>query len=256
MDTHKRGYRSSRPSRPPPMGRRQRNPGQEPRHGADSLRASGNTSEGASEIQEGTTQSVGRPTLPGQAQATQVPPQAPAVKDPSGPAPGPATAPEPPQEARTSQAGEAGTRAEAPQGARAKSTSKVAGATSLSKEDWRQIEAALKELEIGPENRDHAVILMAALVVGANADTVAKATGLNRDKVVRPIAKRLRDNGVWRNGVTYCQWLDGPPEEGATAFLCDVLVAEGRVRRVSTNDEVKWANEDGTPHTGKGQTTA
>ena len=130
----------------------------------------------------------------------------------------------------------------------------MASAPSLSKEDWKYINDAIKVfIEDGlfePEYRDPAVILLTALVVGANADTVATATGLNRDKVVRPIGKLLRASGVWKNGVTYCQWFDDDWKVGNISFLCDVMCAAGQIVRIPEDDA-----DDGTPHTRTDQET-
>jgi len=120
----------------------------------------------------------------------------------------------------------------------------------LTDEDRRLIKEALKAFEVDEDAEVPASILLAALVVGANADTVAKALGLNRDNVVRPIAKRLRDNGVWKNGVTYCGWFDDDEKVGAASFLCDTLVAMGRANR---GEGFEKLIQDGTAHTRQGQ---
>lgn len=254
MDTHSRDYRSSACGTT--LGRRQRNPRGEPRHRENSLRPPGDTQEGAEPIQEATSQSDGGPSLQGQAQAPTSPSQAGEVEDPSGPSPSTDQASERPAEAGTEQASGAGPGAEATKGARAKPSSKMASPTSLSEKDWKDINESLKifidDGMFEGEHRDHALILLAALVVGANADTVAKATGLNRDKVVRPIAKRLRDGGIWKNGVTQCQWFDDDLRVGNTAFILDVLCAAGLICR-EPDDGEKYLNNDGTPHTRPGQ---
>ena len=258
MNTVNRDYRSSRPARGTPLGRRQRNPRREPRDGEDRLRPPGNPQEGARSIQETTSQSDGGPSIPRQTQTTSTPPQTGEGQDPCGPATSPTATPESPKETGTSQTSEASSRTEAAKSTRAKPSSKVAGPTSLTKNDWSEINKSLdqfmKDRLFEVEYRDHALILLAALVVGANADTVARATDLNRDKVVRPIAKRLREGGIWKNGVTYCQWFDDDWKVGNTAFLCDVLCAAGRIRRIPNNG-VEYLNNDGTPHTRPGQET-
>lgn len=256
MTSLNRDYRSSRPARGMPLGRNQRDPRGEPRDGTDRLRAPGDTSERAEPIQETTSQSDGGPSLSGQAQAPTTPPQTGEVKDPGGPTASPAAAPEPPSEPVPEQAGGTSPRAETAEGSGTKSSSKVASPTSLTKKERREINAALKGFidarAFEEKYRDHALILLVALVVGANADTVAKAADLNRDKVVRPIAKRLRDGGIWKNGVTQCQWFDDDWKVGNTAFLLDVLCAAGLIRREPDNGE-KYLNNDGTPHTRPGQ---
>jgi hypothetical protein len=84
-----------------------------------------------------------------------------------------------------------------------------------------------------------AVLLLAAARAGQNIDRLARLTGLPRGFVAQ-CARRLVDNGVWRNDQTICQW-DG---EGAAhpAFWSDVAVAEGRVcRRINARGEMEWA---------------
>ena len=123
----------------------------------------------------------------------------------------------------------------------------------MTPEDWTWIDQVIQDLKVGSSARDAAVILLSALAVGANGDKIARATGLNRDKVVRPIAKRLRDNGVWHNGVTHCSWFDANSEIGAIAFGCDLRVAEGTLLREPSGDDVKYLRQDGTTHTRPGQ---
>lgn len=121
----------------------------------------------------------------------------------------------------------------------------------LTSEDWEQIEAFIANIPVEPERRDSAIILLAALVVGANADKVAKATGFNRDNVVRPRAKRLRDSSIWDKGTTYCEWFQEDPDKARTAFAMDLLVAEGEAIRVSheTDGTVKY-HQDATQKNG------
>ncbi len=73
-----------------------------------------------------------------------------------------------------------------------------------------------------------AMILFAALEVGANEKRVMEFTGLDRS-FVAPRAKRLRENRVWVRGKTHCEWFG---ENGSIAFWADVFVAEGLMKRV------------------------
>lgn len=73
-----------------------------------------------------------------------------------------------------------------------------------------------------------AVVLLAGLVVGANADSIAEFTGYSRAEV-RKFGSNLRECGVWRGSKTACGWDD--PESGGVAFWMDVCVAEGTLRR-------------------------
>jgi hypothetical protein len=72
------------------------------------------------------------------------------------------------------------------------------------------------------------VCLLAALQVGANADSVARFTGYPRT-LVRDFAGHLRANGVWKAGVTNANWFS---KDGGIEFCCDVNVALGRMNRV------------------------
>lgn len=97
----------------------------------------------------------------------------------------------------------------------------------------KQIASWLANGALDEESKDGARMLMvAALVTGPDADRVAMATGLNRDKFVRPRAKRLRENGRWVGRTVRCGWFEAE-EEGPGGFLIalivDVLVAEGIV---------------------------
>lgn len=77
-------------------------------------------------------------------------------------------------------------------------------------------------------------IVVASCFAGTNADRIAKILGLNRDKVVRPRARRLREGGVWvgdRVGVDSFA-LDAE-EDGPMMIelVLMALVAEGLVAR-------------------------
>jgi len=74
-----------------------------------------------------------------------------------------------------------------------------------------------------------ALILLSALVVGANQKNIAKFTKIPQ-KFIAERAKRLRANGIWRGSKTNCDWFE---KSGGIAFWCDVLVAEGLIRRVN-----------------------
>lgn len=77
-------------------------------------------------------------------------------------------------------------------------------------------------------------IVVASCFAGTNADRIAKILGLNRDKIVRPRAKRLRENGVWKDGrVVVDQSAAEAEEDGPLkiALVLMALVAEGLVVR-------------------------
>lgn len=84
-----------------------------------------------------------------------------------------------------------------------------------------------------------AVLLLTAVVVGQNVDKLARLTGYTRELVAR-CARRLVDNGVWKNGNTVRTWDD--PETGPLAFWGDVGVAEGKLcRRMDETGALRWA---------------
>jgi len=74
-----------------------------------------------------------------------------------------------------------------------------------------------------------AVILLSALVVGAEQRRIAKFTGIPIS-TIRPLATRLRKAKIWVGGTTCCNWFVEP--NGAMSFWMDVCVAEGLVERV------------------------
>lgn len=96
-----------------------------------------------------------------------------------------------------------------------------------------EIKAALRLLDLGDEGSagwNAGMVLLAATSVGANVYAIRRFTGLPLT-LIRDCARNLRANGIWRGRVTYCEWLD--VEDGDTAFLMDVLVAQGLLARVA-----------------------
>lgn len=88
--------------------------------------------------------------------------------------------------------------------------------TEIDGEDW------------SPDQWDAGLILLTGLEVGPNADKVAAFTGIPRSKC-REIGGRLRENGVWSGRKIRAEWFD--EETGGVAFLCDVNVALGMLKR-------------------------
>ena len=83
-----------------------------------------------------------------------------------------------------------------------------------------------------------AVLLLTACEVGQGVDKLANVTGFPREFVAR-CARRLVDNGVWRDGATDAPWTTSDTE--VTAFWADVGVAEGKLyRRVSADGGLEW----------------
>jgi len=54
--------------------------------------------------------------------------------------------------------------------------------------------------DVGEDERNTLRIIVAALFLGTDADRLAKFLRLNRDKFVRPRAKRLRESGIFIQG--------------------------------------------------------
>jgi len=69
-------------------------------------------------------------------------------------------------------------------------------------------------------------LVATSLVYGTSADKLAKVLELNRDKFVRPRAKRLRDSGLWVDGQLAVNIVNGSEAEVHLAVLLAALVAE------------------------------
>lgn len=86
---------------------------------------------------------------------------------------------------------------------------------------------------------DAALVLAASAHLGHNVDRLARVTGVTRERVAR-WARRLVDNGVWREGNTVGRWLEDSSD--VESFWADVAVAEGRrCRRLNQDGEMEWA---------------
>jgi hypothetical protein len=88
-----------------------------------------------------------------------------------------------------------------------------------------------------------AVLLLAAQHLTQNIDRLARITAYPREFVAK-CARRLCDNGVWRQGATVCTWNEATLADGPDhmAFWADVAVAEGKMsRRVNGNGGIEWA---------------
>ena len=83
------------------------------------------------------------------------------------------------------------------------------------------------------------VLLLAGLEYGHNIDMLANRTGYDRCFVAR-CARRLIDNGVWKQGRTIADWSQA--DEASGTFWNDVAVAEGRMcRRLDEGGRFEWA---------------
>jgi len=81
-----------------------------------------------------------------------------------------------------------------------------------------------------------AMVLLASELVGPYVSRIMTFVGYPLG-LVQPIAVRLQDAIIWEGNEVRCEdWFD--PERGATAFMLDVMVAEGELIR-------NWSEEQG-----------
>lgn len=74
-----------------------------------------------------------------------------------------------------------------------------------------------------------ALILLSSLVIGCNQKKISKFTKIPLF-YIKPRAERLRSNGIWTGSKVCADWFT--KGTGGVAFWCDVLTAEGLVKRV------------------------
>ena len=80
------------------------------------------------------------------------------------------------------------------------------------------------------------MVLFASELVGPYVDRIASFLGFSRS-FVQVIGTRLVESKIWKGDAVECdKWFDS--EKGYTAFLLDLLVAEGRATR-------QWSKEKG-----------
>ncbi len=86
--------------------------------------------------------------------------------------------------------------------------------------------------------RKNALILIGGTYVGHNPAKLSRFTGVTRYFICKRTEK-LFEAGIWsKDGKTNCGWLG---EHGGIAFMLDVLVLEGKARRVPPEPEL-WGN--------------
>jgi hypothetical protein len=97
------------------------------------------------------------------------------------------------------------------------------------REEMLEIAAVLrKELELTEKQYKHALILLAAVYVGHSDTRISRFTGLSRGFII-PRKKKLLKLGMWfGDGLTNAEWLG---KNGGIAFLCDILVLDGRLTK-------------------------
>lgn len=80
-------------------------------------------------------------------------------------------------------------------------------------------------LDLNSETFLAACVLLTSATIGPSADRVARFLEEPR-KLVRTFGRRLRENGLWRDGMVHCgDWFD--KKSGWAAFWLDVGVAIG-----------------------------
>ena len=77
------------------------------------------------------------------------------------------------------------------------------------------------------------VVLLSSAVVGPSIERLAKFTGYPRS-LISEFSKRLRENGIWKGGKIYANWLD---PHGGVDFICDSMVAVGWMARSKGEDD-------------------
>lgn len=90
------------------------------------------------------------------------------------------------------------------------------------------------------DQRDAAKVLISGLFMGTdNIFRISDFSGVPISKIKR-YATNLRKSGVWTyNGKTHCQWEEGEGR-GDLAFILDVMVATGKLKRVRKNGELAF----------------
>lgn len=100
------------------------------------------------------------------------------------------------------------------------------------------IEAMLADtFKFGDEDtKDCYRLVVAATHLGTSADKLASYLGLNRDKFVRPRAKRLRDAGLWVDGKVCISTLTDTEDDRLIKALFAALVADDLIEVDSSTD--------------------
>lgn len=80
------------------------------------------------------------------------------------------------------------------------------------------------------ETFQHAVLLLSALVVGADVMKLATFTGYKLEWI-QQVDTRLRRAGIWKGKQTAANWAG---EDGGLEFWMDVCVAEGTIERTKS----------------------
>ena len=100
------------------------------------------------------------------------------------------------------------------------------------KVDKKFIEASVKKLDPKLKKNEEtfkiATILLSSIQVGADPKAIAKFLDIGV-KEVEKYEKNLRKSKVWQGKKVACEWFE--KEAGGVAFWCDVLVAQGLVKR-------------------------
>ena len=95
---------------------------------------------------------------------------------------------------------------------------------------FKEIKRLDKTLEEDQEGFKAAAILLASVCVGPNQKKIAAFLKYPRTLVAK-FASNLKQNKIWRGKKVYANW--GDKKNGVIEFWCDVLVAQGLLKRVS-----------------------
>jgi hypothetical protein len=100
------------------------------------------------------------------------------------------------------------------------------------KEDVRSVNPALAE---GSYGFQAALVMVASEMIGPYPERIAAFLGYPAS-LVQVVGARLYEAGIWADDEVCCEtWFD--PTKGRIAALCDIMVAQGSLKR-------EWSKED------------
>lgn len=91
------------------------------------------------------------------------------------------------------------------------------------------INKMISDKQIGEQERDYALLLLAATEVGTGIKALSDFSGQDQDLIL-PIHRNLRKSYIFtKEGTINCDWID--PKLGDLAFTLDLGVAKGNMKR-------------------------
>jgi len=102
------------------------------------------------------------------------------------------------------------------------------------------VDSFADDLEFNEQQKVTALIIVAAMRLGADVDMVVEATGLPRE-LVESKARNLEASGIWKDGHVHVQPSD--PETDRVEFILMILCADGLVVRRPSTYEGQSAGE-------------